>query len=232
MRRPHGAAFETIRARRGIGADFRGVVIYPLIRDTQEVLVGLSRDSQFGPVIAFGLGGIYTEVLRDVALRVAPIDRTEADAMIRSIRAFPILAGARAAAMRSDALADLLAQVSELPFRYPEIAELDLNPVFAGPTARSRAMYASSPTPGPTSLRNLGSFGEDTHMSIKPQRGLDTIKPYVPGKPIEEVQREYGLTDVIKLASNENPWGPSPKVMAALQAALPESELLPRRAGL
>ena len=56
--------------------------------------------------------------------------------------------------------------------------------------------------------------------TFKPQRGLAAIKPYTPGKPIEEVQREYGLTDVIKLASNENPLGPSPKVVAALQAAL------------
>ncbi len=63
--------------------------------------------------------------------------------------------------------------------------------------------------------------------SILQQRGLDAIKPYVPGKPIEEVQREYGLTDVIKLASNENPLGPSPKVLAALQAALPELHLYP-----
>ena len=55
---------------------------------------------------------------------------------------------------------------------------------------------------------------------IRQQRGLDAIKPYVPGKPIEEVQREYGLTDVIKLASNENPLGPSPKVVAALHEAL------------
>ena len=88
------AAFATI-CERATGADFRGVVIYPLIRGSQEVLVGLSRDPQFGPVIAFGLGGIYAEVLRDVALRVAPIRRIEAEAMIRSIRAFPILAGAR-----------------------------------------------------------------------------------------------------------------------------------------
>ena len=56
--------------------------------------------------------------------------------------------------------------------------------------------------------------------TFKPQRGLAAIKPYTPGKPIEEVQREYGLTDVIKLASNENPLGPSPKVVAALQEAL------------
>ena len=110
------------------------MIIYPLIRDSQEVLVGLSRDPQFGPVIAFGLGGIYTEVLRDVALRIAPIDRAEAHAMMRGLRSFPILAGARGQQPCDlDALADLLVRVSELPFRYPEIAELDLNPVFAGP---------------------------------------------------------------------------------------------------
>ena len=53
-------------------------MIYPMVTEGQEVLVGLSRDPQFGPVLAFGLGGIYTEVLRDVALRVAPVDRGEA----------------------------------------------------------------------------------------------------------------------------------------------------------
>ncbi|MCX6028014.1 MAG: acetate--CoA ligase family protein [Chloroflexi bacterium] len=124
------AAFDAI-GQAAAGADFRGVVIYPMVRGAQEVLVGLSRDPQFGPVLAFGLGGIYTEVLRDVALRVAPIDRAEAGAMIRSLRAFPILAGVRGQPPRDlDALADLLVQCSQLPFRYPEIAELDLNPVF------------------------------------------------------------------------------------------------------
>jgi len=63
--------------------------------------------------------------------------------------------------------------------------------------------------------------------TIRHQRGLNAIKPYVPGKPIEEVQREYGLTDVIKLASNENPLGPSPKVVAALQVALTELNFYP-----
>jgi histidinol-phosphate aminotransferase len=63
--------------------------------------------------------------------------------------------------------------------------------------------------------------------TFKPQRGLAAIKPYAPGKPIEEVQREYGLTDVIKLASNENPLGPSPKVVTALQAALLDLNLYP-----
>ena len=62
---------------------------------------------------------------------------------------------------------------------------------------------------------------------VKPQRGLDNVKLYVPGKPIEEVQREYGLQDVIKLASNENPIGPSPKALAAVQAALTRLNFYP-----
>jgi histidinol-phosphate aminotransferase len=63
--------------------------------------------------------------------------------------------------------------------------------------------------------------------SVKRQSGLDTIRPYVPGKPIEEVRREYGLTDIIKLASNENPLGPSPKVVAALHAELSQLHFYP-----
>ena len=123
-------AFEAIR-RAAEGHDLRGVVIYPLIRDGQEVLLGLSRDPQFGPVVAFGLGGIYTEVWRDVALRVAPVDRAEAQAMIREIKSFPLLEGVRGQKPRDlDALADVLVKFSQLPFRYPEIGEVDLNPVF------------------------------------------------------------------------------------------------------
>jgi len=118
-------------AKAGGGRDFRGVVIYPMIGDAQEVLLGLSRDPQFGLVVAFGLGGIYTEVWQDVALRVAPIDRAEAEAMIREIEALPLLEGVRGQAPRDlDGLADVLVTFSELPIRYPELAEVDLNPVF------------------------------------------------------------------------------------------------------
>ncbi len=113
------------------GKDFRGVVIYPMIQDAQEVLLGLSRDPQFGPVVAFGLGGIYTEVWRDVSLRVAPVDRSEAEAMIREIKSLPLLQGVRGQKPCDlDALADVLVKFSQLPFRYPEIGEVDLNPVF------------------------------------------------------------------------------------------------------
>jgi acetate---CoA ligase (ADP-forming) len=124
------AAFRAIR-RRAADAEFAGVIVYPQICGAQEVLVGVSRDPQFGPVVACGLGGIYTELLRDVALRVAPVDAAEALAMIRSLKGHRILAGARGQpACNLDALARMIARVSELPFLYPEIRELDLNPVF------------------------------------------------------------------------------------------------------
>lgn len=124
------AAFESLQ-QRAAGQDLRGVVLYPLILEAQEVLVGLSRDPQFGPVVAFGLGGIYTEVWHDVVLRVAPVGPAEARAMIREIQSFPLLQGVRGQPARDlDALADLLVTVSRLPFRYPEIGEIDLNPVF------------------------------------------------------------------------------------------------------
>jgi len=75
--------------------------------------------------------GIYTEVWRDISLRVAPVDRTEAKLMIREIKSFPLLKGMRGQEPCDlDALADVLVEFSWLPFRYPEIAEIDLNPVF------------------------------------------------------------------------------------------------------
>jgi acetyltransferase len=127
------AAFVAVQ-RAAAGADFRGAVIYPMIRGAQEVLLGLARDPQFGPVVMFGLGGIYTEVLRDISLRVAPIDRAEAEAMIGEIRAAPLLREVRGQRPCDlDALADVLVRFSRLPFRWPELREVDLNPVFLFP---------------------------------------------------------------------------------------------------
>jgi acetyltransferase len=82
-------------------------------------------------VVVFGLGGIYTEVLHDIALRVAPVDRREAEAMVREVRSYPILEGVRGQLPRDvEALIDLLVAFSRLPFLYPNVAEVDLNPVF------------------------------------------------------------------------------------------------------
>lgn len=123
-------AFEQIR-QAAAGHDFRGVILYPMIRGAQEVLLGITRDAQFGPVVAFGLGGIYTEILRDVVLRVAPVSPDEAWEMIHEIRAIRLLQGARGKPPCDLAhLAQVLSDFSTLPFRCPEIQEMDLNPVF------------------------------------------------------------------------------------------------------
>jgi acetate---CoA ligase (ADP-forming) len=124
------SAFAQVESR-AAGHDFRGVVVYPMIDAVEEVLLGLSVDPQFGPVVAFGLGGIFTEVWRDITLRVAPLDRPEAEVMIRELRSLPLLTGARGRpACDLDALAETLVTFSQLPFRYPTIQEVDLNPVF------------------------------------------------------------------------------------------------------
>jgi len=128
------AAAETAFSRlqqAAAGRDFRGAIIYPMIRGAQEVLLGLSRDPQFGPVVACGLGGVYTEVWHDIVLRVAPVDKQEARSMIGELKSLPLLQGARGELPCDlDALAGLLAEFSQLPFRYPDIGEVDLNPVF------------------------------------------------------------------------------------------------------
>lgn len=124
------SAFESIQ-QAAAGRDFRGVIVYPMIQGAQEVLLGLSRDPQFGPVVAFGLGGIYTEVWQDISLRVAPISHDEAEAMIREIKSFPLLQGIRGQGSRDlRSLVDVLVDFSYLLFHYPDIAEIDLNPVF------------------------------------------------------------------------------------------------------
>lgn len=125
-----GEAFDRMK-KAAEGKDFRGVVIYPMLKGGREVILGLTRDAQFGPVVAFGLGGIYTEVLKDIVLRVAPVDRAGAEEMIKSIRTYPILKGIRGQEPADlDALADAIVKFSQLPFLYPDIAEADLNPVF------------------------------------------------------------------------------------------------------
>lgn len=130
---PASAAFEELK-QVAAGREFCGVVIYPLIQGAQEVLLGLSRDPQFGPVVVCGLGGIYTEIWHDISLRVAPVDRVQADAMLRELQSFPLLKGTRGQAGGDlNALGDLLVTFSRLPFLYPEIVEVDLNPVFLFP---------------------------------------------------------------------------------------------------
>jgi acetyltransferase len=102
-----------------------------MVTDAQEILLGLSTDPQFGPVVAFGLGGIYTEIWRDIVLRVAPVEPEEAMEMIHEIRGIKLLKGARGKPHYDlKTLANTLSTFSRLPFTYPQICEVDLNPVF------------------------------------------------------------------------------------------------------
>lgn len=95
-----------------------------------EAIVGSLKDALFGPTVMFGLGGVFVEVLKDVAFRVAPLERRDAEEMVREIRGYPLLQGVRGQGPCDiDALVDLLLNVSQMVVDRPDIEELDLNPV-------------------------------------------------------------------------------------------------------
>ena len=97
-----------------------------------EVIIGMTRDDQFGPVVMFGLGGIAVEVLQDVAFRIAPLTGRDAGAIIREIKGYPLLTGHRATRpVDLDALESMVTAVSDFVSETPGIAELDLNPILA-----------------------------------------------------------------------------------------------------
>jgi acetyltransferase len=107
-----------------------GTLISPMVADGQECIIGMIRDPQFGPVIMFGLGGIFVEVLKDVSFRVAPLADEDIDEMIQEIKGYRILSGIRGAKPSDiDALKNILARVSEIAIDNPQIKEIDLNPV-------------------------------------------------------------------------------------------------------
>ena len=119
-------------------AGYEGVLVQELADDGEEVIVGFSNDPLFGPVVLFGLGGIFVEVLKDVALRVAPLTRRDAEEMIREVKGFPLLDGARGRPKGDvDALADLLLKVSQMAVEVGDrVSELDLNPVRVRPAGQ------------------------------------------------------------------------------------------------
>jgi acetate---CoA ligase (ADP-forming) len=107
-----------------------GVLVQEQVRKGREVLVGVNRDPQFGPLVVFGLGGIYVEVLKDVTFRLAPITRAEAAEQVRSIRTYALLQGVRGEAPADIAAAEeIILRVSQLVTEFPEIVEMDINPL-------------------------------------------------------------------------------------------------------
>ncbi|MEO7665687.1 MAG: acetate--CoA ligase family protein [Dehalococcoidia bacterium] len=129
------AAFEEITAAARAaqaGAKIAGVAVQKMAPQGIEVIIGMSKDPQFGPVLMFGLGGVLVEVLKDVSFRIVPIERRDARQMIEEIQAFPVLQGVRGQDPADiGALEDLLLKLSEFVEANPQVAELDLNPVFA-----------------------------------------------------------------------------------------------------
>jgi acetyl coenzyme A synthetase (ADP forming)-like protein len=145
------AMSERIRAA---GLGFDGFVVQPMIEDGVEMLVGVAHDPLFGPVVACGAGGTTVELLRDVAVRVAPITDLDATEMVRSLRTFPMLQGFRGApAVDVAALEDVILRVGALVDDHPGIAEMDCNPVMVLPhgavivDARVRVQEAPSVRP-------------------------------------------------------------------------------------
>jgi len=107
-----------------------GVSIQEMVKEGKEVIVGMNRDAQFGPLVMFGMGGIYVEVLKDVSFRVAPFSEEEAERMVKEIKTYPLLAGVRGeAAVDINSIVDCLLRISKLVTDFPEITELDINPL-------------------------------------------------------------------------------------------------------
>ncbi len=113
-------------------AEIHGVSVQKMARPGVEVIIGVSKDAQFGPVVMFGLGGILVEVLKDVSFRIVPLTRRDAAEMIREIKGYALLQGYRGQeAADIPSLEQLILKVSQFVEQNPQIKELDLNPLFA-----------------------------------------------------------------------------------------------------
>lgn len=127
------AMLERVRRERP-GARIRGVLVQPMVPPGKELLLGMVRDPQFGPLVMVGFGGIYVEVLRDTATRLAPISPSEALRMLEELRMAPLLRGVRGEPpVDREALACSISRFSLLAAELDELAELEVNPLVAGP---------------------------------------------------------------------------------------------------
>ncbi|MFH1382343.1 MAG: acetate--CoA ligase family protein [Chloroflexota bacterium] len=113
-------------------ANIHGIAVQKMARPGVEVIIGMSKDAQFGPVLMFGLGGVLVEILKDVSFRIVPLAKRDAREMIKEIKGYPLLEGYRGGeAVDINNLEDLILKVSSFVEQYPDVKELDLNPVFA-----------------------------------------------------------------------------------------------------
>lgn len=131
VKRAIGEIIESVK-RHAPAADVAGVLAAPMAERGVELIVGVTRDPQFGPVLMLGLGGVFVEVIRDVVFRALPVSRADIEDMLGELRYKSMLEGARGLpAADKGALADLMLKVGALAGAHPEIVEIDLNPVIA-----------------------------------------------------------------------------------------------------
>lgn len=115
-------------------ANIWGVNIQQMVVEGKQTILGVSKDAQFGPMIMFGLGGIYVEVLKDVTFRIAPVNEREVREMVKEIRSYKLLTGVRGEkSVDMDAIVDAIMRLSQLVTDFPEIDEMDINPLIAMP---------------------------------------------------------------------------------------------------
>ena len=130
-----GRAYEEIVAtvrEKQPSSTIEGVSVQQMARLGTEVIIGMSKDPQFGPVLMFGLGGVLVEILKDVSFRIVPLTRRDAREMIHEIKGYPLLEGYRGQeAADIGALEDMLLKLSEFADSHPDVKEVDLNPIFA-----------------------------------------------------------------------------------------------------
>src|SRR5207244_13348613 len=145
-------------------AKIEGVQVQQMLAGGTEVIVGSITDGSFGKLVAFGLGGVLVEVLKDVTFRLAPATKDDALSMLDGIQAHDMLKGVRGSdPVNREALADIIIKVSQLVSDFPEIVELDLNPVFAtkkdaiAADVRITVTFDHQPRPAPRSNDKIGT---------------------------------------------------------------------------
>jgi len=119
------------RARRKVpGAEILGVTVQKMMPEGKELILGMAKDPQFGPLIMVGLGGIYVEAFKDIVFRLAPLTPWDAGQMLRELKAYTLLRGVRGEQPADvDAIEDVLLRISRLAFDHSTLSEMDINPL-------------------------------------------------------------------------------------------------------
>jgi len=121
-------AYDRVSGHEGVSVD--GVLVQEMVKGERELVIGLTRDPQFGPCVMFGLGGIFTEILNDVSFRIAPLEKKDALEMAREIRSHKILDAFRGKPpVDMDVLCQTLISIGEIGLEFDQIKEIDINPL-------------------------------------------------------------------------------------------------------